>query len=135
MLRLGALPALGLLVPGVVEAQAARVPALPPDSIPAWVYDDSSSVVMEGPCGRELKQVLVVWFRDNTSQSQRQQALDQVQGTVIGGIAVFDGDGYYYVRIPGQGTAAERARAALALRAMPQVEMAELVHLLCPTTH
>ena len=46
----------------------------------------------------------MVAFKEGATQPERQQAIDAVGGEVIGGEHV-DRGGYYYVRIPSDGTA------------------------------
>jgi hypothetical protein len=101
----------------------APVPALPPDSLPTFYPGGLTSGAPVGADSVE-RGVVVVLFWPNTPQSERQTAVDMIQGSVIGGLVIDDGDGFYYVRIPDDGTAASVASALNALGIMPQVEMA-----------
>lgn len=100
-----------------------RVPALPPDSVPTF---PAGGLVSGAPLGRDSVErgVVIVMFWPNTPQAARQAAIDAIHGSVIGGLVIDNGDGFYYVRIPDDGTAASVASALTALDAMPQVELA-----------
>jgi hypothetical protein len=103
--------------------QKRRVPALPPDSLPRFL---AGGLVSGAPVGADSVErgVVVVLFWPNTPQAARQTAIDAIHGWVIGGLVLDKGDGFYYVRIPDDGTAASVASALTALDAMPQVESA-----------
>jgi hypothetical protein len=107
--------------------KAVPVPALPPDSIPATLYDDSSLVLnstrLPAPFVRD---VVALLFVRGTPQPDRQAAVDLVNGEVIGGEPFPDGDGYYLVRVPGDGTDGPVFDAIARLEALPQVELATL---------
>lgn len=100
-----------------------RVPALPPDSVPTF---PAGGLTSGAPLGRDSVErgVVIVMFWPNTPQAARQAAIDAIHGSVIGGLVIDNGDGFYYVRIPHDGTAASVASALTALDAMPQVELA-----------
>jgi hypothetical protein len=67
--------------------------------------------------------VLSVVFAVGASQSERQAAIDLVDGTVIGGLNP-GGDGSYYVRVEGDGTIETIFEVAHTLNALPQVALA-----------
>jgi hypothetical protein len=92
------------VLPGVLEfgvtfwAQARRagssVPAVAPDTIPAWVYADSNLVNDTTQIfGVFYANVILVEFEEGTSQAARQGAIDAVGGEVIGGAAYPSGGG------------------------------------------
>ena len=64
---------------------AAGVVPAAPDSVPAWVRADSN---FTGPSAhipvRFRKNILVVHFRREATQPQRQEAIDRISGTVVG---------------------------------------------------
>lgn len=116
-----ALLGLGLLLPGcrVPAAAHAAVPPLPPDSEPGWFGDDSA--IAHG----RLKRVLLVYFRADAGQRQRQQAVDLVGGRVVGGAPSSPGgDGAYYIYVPGTDVDTALWRAVRQLRQLPQVDYA-----------
>jgi hypothetical protein len=72
-----------------------QVPAVAPDSTPAWFGNDSS-----WSSGR-LKRVLIVRFTAGATASQKSAALDSVGGIVVGGYHLTqDSLGTYYIYIP-----------------------------------
>lgn len=99
------------------------VPALPPDSVPRFT---TGGVVSGALLGRDSVErgVVIVQFWPNTSQPARQTAIDAIHGSVIGGLVVANGDGFYYVRVPDDGTASSVASALTAMDTTPQVELA-----------
>jgi hypothetical protein len=111
--------------PGLVVKALPPVPALPPDSIPATLYADSNLVVNSTRLsGVFVRDVVDLLFVPGTPQSQRQAAVDQIQGQVIGGSPYPDGDGYYLVKVPGDGTDGPVFAAIAQLKALPQVSVA-----------
>jgi hypothetical protein len=99
------------------------VPETIPDTVPEALYAadhvESASPLMSGTF---LRNVVVVMFREDATQAQKETAVRLVQGEVVGGWRYFEGDGKYYVRIPDDGTAAPLLAALDRLEAMPQVE-------------
>ena len=108
--------------------QVPRVLTRPPDSVPAAVWDSvhapknmiQSAPQWGVPFPRDL---IVVAFKEEATQAERQQAIDAINGRVIGGDHV-DRGGYYYVRIRADGTADALFRAIALLQRYPQVEIA-----------
>jgi hypothetical protein len=108
--------------------QQPRVPALPPDSVPNALWDKlhtpenmiRSSPEWSAPFSRDL---IVLAFKEDATQAERQQAVDAVGGEVIGGEHV-DRGGYYYVRIRSDGTADALFRAITKLKTFPKVDIA-----------
>ena len=88
------------------------VPAKAPDSVPAWVRADSN---LSGPSAsipfRFRKNLLIVQFRQEATQVERQAAVDLVSGSVVGG----SGNDIYLVRVadPGGGSALVQASKRL----------------------
>jgi hypothetical protein len=111
-----------------IDAQQPRVPALPPDSVPVAVWDKihapeniiRSSPEWGAPFPRDL---IVLAFKEDATQRERQQAVDAVGGEVIGGEHI-DRGGYYYVRIRSDGTADALFRAITKLKTFPTVDLA-----------
>ncbi|MBK7351827.1 MAG: S8 family serine peptidase [Gemmatimonadetes bacterium] len=95
------------------------VPALPPDSIPSWVLADSS---IDG--NGYTKRLLEVLFLASAPQAERQSALQSVGGTVVGGLPMSDGDGYYLVQLPDDGSGALLDSAVVQLMLLPAVQHA-----------
>jgi hypothetical protein len=100
--------------------QEERVPMSAPRFRPAWFSDPGQSVdcmpLMAGPC---LKNVLVIEFEPNSSQEERQSAVDLVKGTVVGGQA-----GAYYVQIHSPDTlyVARLGSSVAQLKRLPQIK-------------
>ena len=104
-----------------------NVPALPPDSTPAWVSHDTSWVNHgDAPAGF-LKNTIAVLFQDTTSASDKRLAIALVNGVVIGGAPFLSGDGYYLIRIEDDGSGTQLRAAIEKLEALPQVYGAALV--------
>lgn len=95
---------------------SALVPALPPDSIPTWVLADSS---IDG--NGYTKQLIEVLFQSSATQPERQAALQSVDGTVIGGLPMTSGDGYYLVQVPDDGSGAQLDSAVVHMTMLPAV--------------
>lgn len=120
---------------GKARAQASSrplVPAQAPDSIPA-IYSDSSTWVSTGTRQSEwlLRDIVLIRFKPGTPQPVRQEVVDAVGGTVVGGHQWGDGNGLYLVRIPGQGVDAV-ARAAAVLSTRPEVSFASPDYIFAP---
>lgn len=95
-----------------------------PDSVAAKVYAPANIVaedsLVTGPYPRDI---IWLWFRDDAPQSERQAAVDQINGEVVGGSYVRPG-GIYYVRICQDGTTGPLHEAIATLRTLPQVKLA-----------
>ena len=105
-----------------------RVPSWPPDSIPIATWKQihlPENMEDSAPewGARFPRNIVLVLFREETSRADKQQAIDAIRGTVVGGVAVRRG-GYYYVRIPDDGTARPLFRAIAKLKSFPQVQSA-----------
>jgi hypothetical protein len=106
------------------------VPSSPPTafispSLVATLYADSNLVYSHPRgSGRYPRNVVQVAFRVDASPEERQAAIDAIKGEVVGGVRVGDSDGYYYIRIPLNGTAAPVWQAVDVLNGLPQVEYA-----------
>jgi hypothetical protein len=127
----GNVDALTIATPGAsvtydFEVSAPMVPALPPDSIPAWVYADSNWV--DGGtviAGNVAKNVVMVAFAPGASVSDRTNAISRVGGTVVGGLRMSEEfEGVYYVRLAAGSTPAEIIAARDTLSTLEQVGMA-----------
>ena len=100
-------------------AGEAVVPARPPDSIPSWLLADSSI----GGDGY-AKRLVEVLFLATASQAQRQAALRAIRGTVVGGLPLSGGDGYYLVQVPANGIGDQVEEAIRCLMLLPVVQHA-----------
>lgn len=69
------------------------------------------------------RNIVLVMFREEASRHQKQQAIDAINGVVVGGTPLSKG-GVYYVRIPDDGTSRPLFRAIKKLRSFRQVELA-----------
>ena len=101
-------------------AEVPAVPAAAPDTLPPGLINSLPNVT--DSANRTLKsQIVLVEFREGTSQLLRQAAVDEVSGQVIGGMRVPIGEGLYYLRIPTATTASRLHDAYEVLQALPQV--------------
>lgn len=99
-----------------------KVPATAPDSVPASIYAQSNIATdLQGLTGQYLKDIVTVVFAPDADIEERQAAIDQVAGTVVGGMRLPDGDGMYYVRISADGTANGLVNSSNTLNKLPQV--------------
>jgi hypothetical protein len=96
------------------------VPETPPSFRPPTLDDD---LVPDANGDRVSTTVLSVTFAVGATQAERQAAIDLVDGTVIGGVNR-RGDGWYYVRVEGDGTIETIFEIAHTLNALPQVALA-----------
>lgn len=90
-----------------------RVPALPPDSVPAIVRDSSLFVRLADAAFdvRVHRSVLLVEFEESTPGSARAAIIATIGGRVIGGEpSGLGGDGPYYVRVPDDPTGERNLR-------------------------
>jgi hypothetical protein len=70
-----------------------------------------------------IRSIVAVGFRAGTSQSDRQSAVDRVNGIVVGGIRFRREDGDYFLRIP-DSTFSGIQKAIAIEQALPQVAIA-----------
>lgn len=107
------------------------VPDSPPDSIPLSAWEAMNAPRNMEPPGEEWprpfpRNIVVVLFREETSRIDKQRVIDTIQGVVVGGEPIGRG-GFYYVRIPDDGTSRPLFRAIETLKSLPQVETASPV--------
>lgn len=107
------------------------VPDSPPDSIPMSAWEAMYAPRNMEPPGVEWprpfpRNIVVVLFREETARVEKQRAIDTIQGVVVGGEPIGRG-GFYYVRIPDDGTSQPLFRAIETLKSLPQVETASPV--------
>jgi hypothetical protein len=69
------------------------------------------------------RNIVLVGFKWQASRQQKQEAIDAINGVVVGGTPISPG-GVYYVRIPDDGTSRPLFRAIKKLRSLPQVKLA-----------
>lgn len=104
------------------------VPDSPPDSVPAAIWNaihsppnmEQSAPEWSVPFPRNI---VLVMFQEQTPRDEKQRAIDAIHGVVVGGAPLGKG-GYYYIRIPDDGTSRPLFRAIQKLKAFPQVELA-----------
>lgn len=106
----------------------ARVPDVPPDSIPmlAWkAMYAPENIEQPGPDWPRPfpRNIVVVLFQEGTSRAEKQRTVDAIRGVVVGGAPIGKG-GFYYVRIRDDGTSRTLFRAIETLKSFPQVETA-----------
>jgi hypothetical protein len=107
------------------------VPPLAPDTVAERVLDSLGTVTSPARPGmRYIRNLLAARFDSTASPSQRQAAIDQVCGVVVGGDHS-DGetDGYYLVRLPNAESVSALDAAADAMRHMPGVSSAQTLAL------
>ncbi|HSE66659.1 MAG TPA: hypothetical protein VLB12_06715 [Gemmatimonadales bacterium] len=112
------------LVPSVAKTQ---VPATPADSVPAAVWQalhDPANMVSSDPRypAPFPRNLILLTFRENTPQTDRQTAVDAVNGHVIGGSPIGNG-GVYFITIPDDGTPNPLFNAFDYLKTLPAVEL------------
>jgi subtilisin family serine protease len=113
----------------VLHASARRagppVPPVAPDTVPESIFDPAN-VVLNAPefTGSILRDIVVLEFQETASQAERQEAVDLVDGEVVGGWQFGVGEGWYAVRIPDDGTTEPLFRAIRVLTGLPQVVLA-----------
>ncbi|WP_420129260.1 hypothetical protein [Longimicrobium sp.] len=96
-----------------------KVPLTAPNSRPSW-FNSPASLIRYGDSQIMLvKNVVRVEFRPDASQEERQSAVDMVGGSVVGG-----GAGFYYVRVPSNGTLPSLESYFVTLSRLPQVRSA-----------
>lgn len=101
------------------------VPSQAPSTVPAWVYSDTNiaSSGTSAIAAPFTKRIVIVEFKPTATAFQRDSAISVGGGTVIGGSALPNHEGHYYVRLEDTVGSALLA-AARQLRAMPQVASA-----------
>ena len=80
------------------------VPAAPPDSVPASIYDrlfaDSNRIsLLPRRSDRQPRNVILVVFWASATAAQRRAAIESVCGRVVGGWRIGEADGYYVVEV------------------------------------
>lgn len=103
--------------------QVGSVPAVAPDSVPSALLASLPTLV--DTIGRSVKaEMLIVLFYPSATQPDRQAAISQVGGTVVGGRRTLQGDGWYFVHVPSATTPAQVLGLVNTLRSNPSVEVA-----------
>ncbi|HET7584782.1 MAG TPA: hypothetical protein VFK13_07740 [Gemmatimonadaceae bacterium] len=101
------------------------VPLVPPDSEPASLYDfDNLTADSLHWSGLFVRDIVALHFLITASQSDRQSAVEAVNGIVVGGANFGNGDGLYLVSLPADPTNETLFDAIGRLRALPQVTWA-----------
>ncbi|MEP6621862.1 MAG: hypothetical protein ABJE47_21240 [bacterium] len=110
------------------------IPSVAPESITTamWIaITQPDNIIPRGP-GGVIRDVITVHFETSATAANRQYAMAQVRGSVVGGTGAGVGEHVYYVRIPYHLAAGDSAlgpvlRATVVLRALPFVKMAAVV--------
>ena len=104
-----------------------QVPAEAPDTVPSWVYAPTNrdSNTTEFP-GVFLKNIVIVQFKPSASSTERQTAVDSVQGTVVGGMRFGSLEGHYYVRVTDSAGGTVLRDAVETLQGLSYVESASI---------
>lgn len=110
------------------SAATSHVPDTPPDSVPTAIWNamyaqgnmEQSSPEWGTPFPRNI---VLVMFREEATQTEKQRAVDAIRGFVVGGAPIGRG-GFYYIRIRDDGTSAPLFRAIRKLKQLPQIELA-----------
>lgn len=101
------------------------VPMLPPDTVPASVYDTTKIIyddsIFGGPLVRNL---VLITFESDATAEERLAAVNRTNGTVVGGRRLTPDDGIYVVRVPDDGTTGPLKLALDRLSLLPQVATA-----------
>lgn len=108
---------------GTGQDATAPVPAVAPDTMPQALFD--SLGLIRSPDGHgvpSVRSIVVISFKDNATQLERQAAVDAIHGVVVGGFRLIP-VAKYYVRIPGT-TFQAILVACRTVSALPQVEFA-----------
>jgi hypothetical protein len=106
------------------------VPTASPDSVPAWVYDESK-LIGSGPNLR-LRNIARIIFTETATPEERQAAVDAIGGQVVGGLKTLETDGHYFVRIPDDSTGARLSSSLTTLQGLPQVEFSGPEYVVAP---
>jgi hypothetical protein len=113
------------LVLSVSRSEAEPVPPTAPNQVPPEIFASSNIVSSSTQqSGRFLRDIVAVLFVEGTDQTAREQAVSRINGQVVGGYRLADGDGFYLVRIPTDGTDEPLFRAIDSLELSPEVELA-----------
>ena len=104
-----------------IADRARTVLGTAPNFVPDSLFRTLGTVRRDSTAPMKLIRGMVeVSFKDGVAQRERQQAIDLIDGLVVGRIRIA-GDGQYFVRIPGS-TYADIQDARSKLEALPQVE-------------
>lgn len=108
-----------------LRMRAVPVPSTPPDSLPAWMYAPEN-VVPATPYVTEpfLRGIVLVAFRSWVTMEARQQAIDRIEGAVIGGEPAADGEGFHYVLVRDDASGRAVREAIIQLTAQRGVALA-----------
>lgn len=127
MLRHSTLAAFGLSAIVALPAPSSpQVPPEAPDTVPDWLYS-AENTRLGSACitGHMLRAIVVVTFEEGTPLAKKQEAVDRVDGRVVGGLRPRDDlEGYYYVRVDDDPEGRSLCEAVEALDALPQVALA-----------
>ena len=98
------------------------VPAQAPDTTPGWFLHDSNIA------GNHVKGVVGIIFHEGTSLADRQAAIDEVGGEVVGGWRYLPNkEGIYAVKVDDGGDPRKLDQLMERVRALPQVKSATTV--------
>ena len=107
---------------GQQQPPCTEVPVTPPDSTPheyeTFADTMSADEHLSSPV---LRDIVVLQFKRGTPHADKVAAICLVDGRVVGGSPLSEGEGIYFVRIPGDRTATTLFKAIGELRRLPQV--------------
>lgn len=90
------------------------------DRIARGVLDQDLRGGMTCITGPAQRGIVVVRFEEGATQAERQEAVDQVDGEVVGGLASDTREGFYYLAVPDDPDGEIVCAAAETLDAMPR---------------
>ncbi len=110
-------------IPDIARPSTTTVPEHAPDSVPAWLYDAALWVTDTSRYSVPfVRDIVVIRFVAGATQQERQDAVDAVGGTVVGGVPFAGMEGSYYASLAPDSTNQAMFVAIDTLRAMPQVD-------------
>ncbi len=116
-------PSPATATPSIAD-RAHPVPSTAQGHFPRALIDSLGTLRAEDDTSLSVvRSMLKVLFKGGVAQRERQQAIDLVGGIVVGGFRFPDGDGDYYVQIPGP-TYRDIQAAIRKLEVLPQIVIA-----------
>ncbi|MBK6487011.1 MAG: S8/S53 family peptidase [Gemmatimonadetes bacterium] len=107
-----------------VGTQVGSVPAVAPDTLPQG-FSSYQNLTQDADGGAQyVRNHISVYFLTATAQSLRQVAIASVNGLVVGGVRLANGDGFYVVRLPADTSAATIDAAIATLSQRAEVRLA-----------
>lgn len=105
--------------------EAGIVPAVPPDSIPAFANDAANLVMYPGARIGFVRDLLTIQFKDGATQQQKESLIATLAGVVVGGTrGSLEGGGFYFIKLPADSTHGTLTAAESVAAAHPSVQRA-----------